>query len=474
MIIFYQTYHSLSNLNLLFGYFYYIFFISFIGTNIKQLILLIGDIFWLYLALFLSLAIRFQKDPGTELWARHWPTFTIVFFLWLAVFYISGLYDLRRAKNTLAFFGSFATSLFFNLLLTIGFFYILNIQELSPKTILLIFTGLYLAIFSVWRLVAHYLLSSTAFRSRLLFLGLSPEAQELIDIFQKDSQLGYETVAVLNPNNGEMQNAESLLAYIKNKKIDTIILASADLKTQLGNVLYAAILSRVNVYSLDTFFENITHRVPLSALSQGWFLENLKNPEKNAYETIKRWIDLLLALIMFIPFAILFLPIALLIKIGSKGTIFYKQTRVGQDGRTIFIYKFRTMIPNAEQNGPQFTSPNDARVTMVGKFLRVLRLDELPQAINILKNEMSFIGPRPERPEFVTELQKVTPFYNARHLIKPGLTGWAQTNYKYTDSLEGNLIKLQYDLFYIKNRSLLLDALTLLKTFNAIIKRTGR
>lgn len=454
-------------------------------TNFKQLLLIIGDVCGLYLALFLSLAIRFQRDPRVELWGRHWPTFTLIFFLWLAVFYLSGLYDLRKAKNSLLFFGSFVTSLAVNLLLTIGFFYILNIQELSPKTILLIFTGLYLIIFALWRLLAHYLLSTTAFRSRLIFLGISKEAQELIETFNNNTQLGYETVAILNleaqnlvaslPVNIEIiNNTDNLLEFIKNKKIDTIILVSGELREKIGHILYEAILSRLNIQSLDTFYENITHRVPLSALSQGWFLENLKNPEKNAYETIKRWADILLAILMLIPFALFFIPVVLLIKLTDKGPIFYKQIRIGRDGQIFFIYKFRTMIQDAEKNGPQFTAPNDARITKAGKILRTLRLDELPQAINILKNEMSFIGPRPERPEFVAELQKIMPYYNARHLIKPGLTGWAQANYKYTDSLEGNLIKLQYDLFYIKNRSLLLDTLTVLKTVNAIVKRTGR
>ena len=264
------------------------------------------------------------------------------------------------------------------------------------------------------------------------------------------------------------------MEFVKNKKIDTIILVSSELKEKIGHILYEAILSRLNIHSLDTFYENVTHRVPLSALSQGWFLENLKNPEKNAYETIKRWADILLGILMIIPFGLFFIPITLLIKLTDKGSVFYKQMRIGRDGRIFYIYKFRSMIQDAEKNGPQFTTAHDARVTKTGKILRTLRLDELPQALNILRNEMSFIGPRPERPEFVAELQKIMPYYNARHLVKPGLTGWAQANYKYTDSLEGNLIKLQYDLFYIKNRSLLLDALTILKTINAIIKRTGR
>lgn len=453
------------------------------NINFKQFLLLVGDTLGLYLALFLSLAIRFQKDPRPELWDKHWPTFTLIFFLWLAVFYISGLYDLRKAKNNLLFFGSFLSSMAFNLLFSVGFFYILNIQQLRPKTILLLFTGIYFIIFSLWRLLAHFLLDTTTFRSRLIFLGTSPESQELIRTFQRNTQLGYETIAILNSEQDKLEiqgqidvlsSTDNLLEYLKNKKIDTIILVSNQLKEKNGKLLYDAILSRINVYSLDTFYENITHRVPFSALSQNWFLENLKNPEKFAFENIKRWMDLLLAILMLVPFCIFFIPIAVMIKLTDKENIFYRQTRIGQDGQIFFIYKFRTMVDNAEQNGPQFTSPNDKRVTKFGKFLRVSRLDELPQAINILKNEMSFIGPRPERPEFVSELQKIMPYYNARHLVKPGLTGWAQVNYKYTDSLEGNLTKLQYDLFYIKNRSFLLDALTILKTVNAIIKRTGR
>jgi len=453
------------------------------NINFKQFLLLVGDTLGLYLALFLSLAIRFQKDPRPELWDKHWPTFTLIFFLWLAIFYISGLYDLRKAKNNLLFFGSFLSSTALNLFFSVGFFYILNIQQLRPKTILLLFTGIYFIIFSLWRLLAHFLLGTTTFRSRLIFLGISPESQELIRTFQRNTQLGYETIAILNSEQDKLEiqgqidilnSTDNLLEYLKNKKIDTIILVSNQLKEKNGKLLYDAILSRINVYSLDTFYENITHRVPFSVLSQNWFLENLKNPEKFAFENIKRWVDLLLAILMLVPFCIFFVPIAVMIKLTDKGNIFYRQTRIGQDGQIFFIYKFRTMVANAEQNGPQFTSPNDKRVTKFGKFLRVSRLDELPQAINILKNEMSFIGPRPERPEFVSELQKIMPYYNARHLIKPGLTGWAQANYQYTDSLEGNLIKLQYDLFYIKNRSLLLDSLIILKTFNAIIKRTGR
>jgi len=453
------------------------------STNLKQIILLTGDILTLYLALFLALVLRFQTNPMPVLWNNHWPIFTMLFFVWLVIFYLSGLYDLRQAKNNLSFFGNFFTGIGINLLLSIGFFYLLNLKQLSPKTILLIFVGLYAIIFILWRLMAHFLLKSSNFRNKIAFLGVSEEAKELIGTFKNNPQIGYETVAVFleNPPVKDLPakieiktDTTELLNYIKQKGIDTVILVSENLKKQTDKTLYELILAGVAVAGIDTFFENITHRVPISALSENWFLENLKDGKRNGYNIIKRWIDVVLAIIMTVIFLAVLPFIAVIIYLDGRGPIFYRQKRIGQDGKIFAILKFRSMTPDAEQNGPQFTATGDKRITRVGKILRILRLDELPQAINILKNEMSFIGPRPERPEFVNEIQKMTPYYNARHLVKPGLTGWAQVNHSYTDSFEGNLIKLQFDLFYIKNRSLFLDALTLLKTVNAIVKRTGR
>jgi exopolysaccharide biosynthesis polyprenyl glycosylphosphotransferase len=445
----------------------------------KKFIILGGDTLGLYLALFLALTIRYQKNPWPETWASHWPTFSLIFFLWLVIFYLTGLYDLRKAKNDLQFFSSFLVGLGINLLLAIGYFYIVNLPNLSPKTILLLLISIYLPLFALWRLLAHFLLRSSTFGARLLFLGLTKEARELISIFSKNPQLGYNAIAVLSEEQNRFLNEiplaveklsgfDGLLDYIKTKKVDTIILSLSNTDTGLNRLLYEIILSRVNIANINSFYETITHRVPLAALSETWFLENLKETRKNVYDKIKLATDFVLAVIMLISFLILLPILALIIYLGDRGSIFYRQTRVGRDGKIFTIWKFRTMKVGAENNGPQFAAVDDNRVTTVGKILRLLRLDELPQAINILKNEMSFIGPRPERPEFVSELQKLMPYYNARHLIKPGLTGWAQVNYNYTDSFEGNLMKLQFDLFYIKNRSILVDAITLLKTIKLI------
>ncbi len=160
--------------------------------------------------------------------------------------------------------------------------------------------------------------------------------------------------------------------------------------------------------------------------------------------------------------------------IGNRGQLFYLQTRVGKNGEPFQIYKFRTMVKNAETDGAVFATTNDVRITRFGKLLRKARIDEIPQFINILKGEMGFIGPRPERPVFVKELSALMPFYDTRHVIKPGLTGWAQVNYAYGETMEDSLIKLQYDLYYIKHRSVFLDLNIVIKTFSTVLFYRGQ
>lgn len=454
-------------------------------VRLKQLLLLLGDWALCYLALFFALAIRHQRWPLSGVWRQHWPIFTIVFLIWLAAFYLNGLYDLNRTKNNVAFFRSALTVTSLNLLLAIGFFYIFGATDLSPKTILVLLTLINLPFFVLWRFLTHRLLRTSTLKNRLLFLGLTPEAIELIRSFDKEPQIGYQTAAVLaeetNPHWSHLplqierlESFDYLLDFIKQKKIDTIVLALPATDHNLNHLLYQTILMRVNLTDIISFYEMITHRVPISALSEIWFLENLKEPQKGLYDLASHLINYFLAVLMLMLLIVFLMPVALIIYLYDRGPIFYHQTRIGKDGRIFTIYKFRTMIPEAESQGTQFTKKGDPRVTRIGKILRILHLDELPQSINILKGEMGFIGPRPERPEFVEQLQKTLPYYQARHLIKPGLTGWGQINYDYTDSLEGNLVKLQYDLYYIKNRSLLLDAVILLKTINIIVKGLGR
>ena len=226
--------------------------------------------------------------------------------------------------------------------------------------------------------------------------------------------------------------------------------------------------------SLDDFYESITKRVPLEIIDQFWFLENLQEGKKRFYDFGKRIVDIAASIIFGIIALILVPPVAILIILTSGFPVFFTQIRIGKNGKPFKAIKFRTMVQNAEKHGAQWATKNDPRVTAIGKFLRKSRIDEIPQLINILKGEMSFVGPRPERPEFVDKLKQEIPFYRERLLVKPGLTGWAQINYRYGASVYDAKTKLQYDLYYVKNRSLALDFGIILRTIKTVLSAIGQ
>jgi exopolysaccharide biosynthesis polyprenyl glycosylphosphotransferase len=227
----------------------------------------------------------------------------------------------------------------------------------------------------------------------------------------------------------------------------------------------------INFLDFATAYEIITEKVPVSTISKIWFLENLKEGEKKIYDKFKRVFDVFLSFLILILTSPLWPFIVLAIKIEDKGPVFYKQERVGKNKKIFKLIKFRSMVPQAEKEGPKWAEIEDQRVTKVGKFLRRFHLDEIPQMINVIKGDISLVGPRPERPEFVEKLEKEIPHYNLRHIIKPGFTGWAQIKFRYARSVMDSLEKFQYDLYYIKNRSLFLDLKILLKTFNLFFKK---
>jgi exopolysaccharide biosynthesis polyprenyl glycosylphosphotransferase len=210
-------------------------------------------------------------------------------------------------------------------------------------------------------------------------------------------------------------------------------------------------------------------------LEDEWFLicPGFEKVGDGFYSKVKRIVDVAISTILLIITSPLFLIITIIIKISSRGPIFYVQERSGLDEKRFKLIKFRTMVNNAEENGPQWASENDPRVTRVGKILRKLRLDELPQLINVLKGDMSLIGPRPERDYFIRELKAKIPYYSLRFYVKPGITGWAQINYRYGASLEDAIEKLAYDIYYIKNMSLLLDISIILKTIRVVLLGYG-
>jgi sugar transferase (PEP-CTERM system associated) len=230
----------------------------------------------------------------------------------------------------------------------------------------------------------------------------------------------------------------------------------------------------IPITDLSAFYEKVRGEVPIDSLKASWLIYGSGFEQGSVRTFIKRAFDLLVSLVLFVATAPVMLVTALAIKLESPGPVIFRQVRVGRAGRPFTVLKFRSMRADAEKDGvARWATAGDARVTAVGRIIRKLRIDELPQLINVLRGEMSFVGPRPERPEFVAGLKEQIPFYDLRHSVKPGLTGWAQVRYCYGASVEDARTKLQFDLYYVKNHSLFLDILVLFETVRVILFREG-
>lgn len=452
----------------------------FIFTKIKQIILLLGDLALLIFSLYLTLFIRLGQANVASEWQLHFYPFFIIYLIWVTVFYSQNLYNLNFTKNNLFFFKTLLESFVANILIASFFFYFTPFFGIAPKTNLFLNVTIAGILLIGWRALFNLLMAKYISKNKIVFLGYSKEARELACAFKNEPQLGYETAFAIHDEaigDSDIQqiSAADLISNAKKMGINTVAIhygKNTDAEETSG--LYQLIFSDITFVDLLKLYEEITGKLPIETLTHGWFLNNLQESEKKIYDRLKIITDYLLALALGIALAIIFPFIAFLILITDGRPIFYTQTRVGKNGKIFKICKFRTMLKDAESSGAQFASKDDRRITSLGKFLRRTRIDELPQIINVLRGEMSFIGPRPERPEFVEEIIKKMPFYPLRHLVKPGLTGWAQINFPYAGSIEENIKKLQYDIYYIKNRSLLLDIAAVLKTFNIILRFKGR
>jgi len=453
------------------------------SQNIKRLLLIAGDIAVFEISLLLTLLIRYGSISAST-WNQHALPFAIVTALWIVVFYIVGLYDLQLVRDSMKLFRLYVEGMVANLAVAFAFFYLLPFFGIAPRTNLFFDFVFSLLLGYGWRILFTRFLADRFTHGNVLYIGPAKEARQLQELLDRSS-LGMILVAAIAPEGLSdpaltikwIPDCRNLRHMIEQEKISTVVLGvkSEDFP-ELRQAIYESLYLPVTFLDRAEIEEATTGRIPLSYVSETWFLHHLHEADKTWYETAKRVTDVIIA----IPFAILtlvLLPfIAVLIKLTSPGPIFYSQIRVGRGGKPIRIWKFRTMKVDAEQAGPQFTASakTDPRLTKVGRFLRQTRIDELPQIWNVMRGDLSLIGPRPERPEFVAPLVERMPHYALRHLTRPGLTGWAQVRYLTPiASLDDNLTKLQYDLFYIKNRSLILDLAILLKTVGIVLRRQG-
>jgi len=428
--------------------------------NLRKFLLLWGDITCLYLSL---LGTVFFSSKEEWVWL-HFVPFSIIYFFWLIIFYIFGLYDLKIVKSGPFFYTKILGALLACLGLGIVFFYLTPFFGITPKTNLVLNLFIFGVLFIIWRKI-FYALFSTRIFNRIVIIGQNQQAQELAKEISLRPYLGYKLI--------ELDISRDLLPQIKENKIDTIIIPdNLETNSWLTKNLYQSLPARVNFMDWAKAYEIICNKIPVSFVGQAWFLKNLKEGEKGLYDKTKNKIDIILAGLLLIVFSPLWLVIALLIKLEDGGPIFYSQERVGKDRKLFFLLKFRSMKIDAEsKTGPVWAKNEDPRATKIGRWLRRMHLDELPQMINVLKGDICLVGPRPERPEFVEELDKEIPYYHIRHLIKPGFTGWAQLKFRYGRSVMDSKEKFQYDLYYMKNRSFLLDIGILLRTFQLFFKK---
>ena len=315
---------------------------------------------------------------------------------------------------------------------------------------------------------------------RILLVGVDRAGkvrQLLAEGLPKAEILGYVGERDQGPDAGPCLGAPFMALDIAKEKQATMILLLPDapIDDDIAHDLLEAKLRGSMVVDIRSFYEHVVQRLPLSQINDEWLLqtEGFSLNTRGSLRRLKRALDVLISLLLLIPAAPIMLITAIVVRLESPGPVIYKQDRVGLFEKEFTVYKFRSMRADAEKNGAVWASAHDARVTKFGKFIRKVRIDELPQIWNILKGDMSFIGPRPERMAFVTKLKETIPYYSLRHTVKPGLTGWAQVCYPYGASEDDARRKLEYDLYYIKNMSILLDINIVFKTVGVVLFPKG-
>lgn len=445
--------------------------------TIYRLILLLGDAALLYAALLATFALRYDGLWQNELFTVHLYNFSVLCALWLIIFYLFDFYTvkLRRLYEMVEnIFYGFAVSGF----ASVAYFYLRPDVLITPKTFLALDGGIAFLFIVFWHLFFRYFVYNSFWRERVVIFGSGPSTDRLIEETGA-RKYGFEILGIYDPR----LNAAGIQGVKVIKQSDELLKTLGGGNATLGVLAYDAASAEKEVaplfprlplnleyLNIADFYEMMTRKVLLGAVGEIWFLENFSRFERRVYGFFKRLADIILAVAGLLATIVLFPVIAFFIKWDSRGPIFFRQERVGKMGKKFRVIKFRSMVENAESAGAVWARPGDSRITGAGKILRRARLDELPQLWNVLKGEMSVVGPRPERPEFDRELEVKIPFYAERHLVKPGLTGWAQVNFRYGFSEKDAYEKLQYDLYYIKNRSLFLDLEIILKTIKVMFR----
>lgn len=408
----------------------------------------------------------------------------VVAFFCQSCMYLLDLYDLKLSQSL--------GEIFFSLIFAVGFVCIgiglisYAVPDFGVEGRMYYLTILFVAIFLfIWRMIFDYYLSRFAPSENILIAGTGDVARLVAREVIERKRLGFRLVGfVASTSSMENKNGEvgevlgdysRLSELVEKHRVRKLVVAITERRGEYPiKEMLGIRVSGCKVLEWPGFFEKLAGRIPIDNLVPSFFIFNEGFRKPDIVLFIRRVISTIVAVLMLLLLFPILLVVACLVKLDSPGPIFYTQTRVGQKGKLFRIFKFRSMRKDAETNGgAKWAEKDDLRITRIGKFLRITRLDELPQLFNVLRGDLDLVGPRPERPEFVEKLQSMIPYYSLRHTVKPGLTGWAQVMFTYCGTIEESKEKLQYDLFYIKNMSIKLDLLVLFRTLKIVLLGRG-
>lgn len=443
-----------------------------ISNRRESTTLFLGDIVIFGLSLWLMLFLRNFKIPTLETYITHLQPFSLIFGVSIITFFIAGLYE----KHTVILKSRLPHTIFraeiINSVLAIVFFYFVPYFGISPKTTLFIYIIVSFLLVVLWRLSLYNLFFSRKVEQAVL-ISSGKEMSELVDEINRNGNYGLRFTSLIDLEQGTPEDIKARIKEVTLEEGVSIVVIDLehDKVQAILPSLYKLIFSQVRFVAMYKVYEDVFKRVPFSILQYNWFLENISLSPKIMYDFLKRLIDIVISLIGITIPIILFPFVYLAIKIENKAHLFVIQERIGKGGKKIKIIKFGSMTTN---DRGVWVKEKDDRITRVGKFLRKSRIDELPQFWNVLKGDISLIGPRPDIYDLGKELEDKISYYAVRSVITPGLSGWAQISQELPpQSIEETELRLAYDLYYVKNRSFILDMRIILRTIKTLLSRTG-
>jgi exopolysaccharide biosynthesis polyprenyl glycosylphosphotransferase len=434
--------------------------------------LLLGDFLLFYWSLYLALFLRKMSLPDVNVFNDLQEPFLYLFFIWAFIFFTLDFYEISLIRKSISFLRGVIV---FTLLATATgtvYFYFQPQLELAPRAILFLTVVNFVILSSLWRFLFFRIIGLKNFRKNIFFVGFCDEIKEVIE----KGAFDYDVLGIYTKENVSQEikkNVDVFDTFEKvkevSKKIEILVFTS-DIKEDKKTIkkIFSSFPLDVKYMEFFNLYEEVTKKAPLHSLNEWWLLENVSRPKNKLNETAKRSFEIFtsfLGLVLLFP---LFFLITLFIKIDSPGSVFYKQKRTGEKGKKFVLYKFRTMHDNPQNRDVPWREKDKNEITKFGKVLRKTHLDEIPQLYNILRGDISFVGPRPEITSLAKRFEENIPFYKLRYLVRPGLTGWAQINYPPSKNIKQAEEKFKYDLYYIKNRSFFFDIVIILKTLKTI------